>query len=105
MVDVSDRGNPIGVRLLSEGRSAIEVLEAGIADPYGLPVQPIEGLSEFSAQQAFGRMVHIPAVVTLYRRGTAMFVPDPTGPPPLSTGQEAPLLPRGPIQSVRFLSS
>jgi signal transduction histidine kinase/ActR/RegA family two-component response regulator len=104
-VDVSDRGKPMGVRLLSAGRSAIEVLEPGTADPYGLPVQPIERLSEFSAQQAFGRMVHIRAAVTLYRRGTAIFVQDATGPLHVSTGQETPLVAGDVIDAAGFLGS
>jgi signal transduction histidine kinase/ActR/RegA family two-component response regulator len=104
-VDVSDRGKPIGVRVLSPGRSAIEVLEPGIADPYGLPVQPIERLSEFSAQQAFGRMVHIRAVVALYRRATGVFVQDATGPLYMSTAQETPLEAGDVIDAAGFLGS
>jgi signal transduction histidine kinase/CheY-like chemotaxis protein len=104
-VDVSDRGKPIGVRVLSQGRSAVEVLEPGIADPYTLPVQSIERLSEFAAQQAFGRMVHIRAVVTLYRRSTAIFVQDATGPLYVSTGQDTPLVAGDVIDAVGFLGS
>jgi signal transduction histidine kinase/CheY-like chemotaxis protein len=104
-VDVNDRGRPIGVRLLSQGGSAIDVLDPGVADPYSLPAQPIESLSKFSAQHAFGRMVHIRAVVTLYRRASAVFVQDATGSLYLTTLQETPLVAGDVIDAAGFLVS
>jgi signal transduction histidine kinase/CheY-like chemotaxis protein len=104
-VDVSDRGKPIGVRLLSAGRSAIDVLEPGLADPYSLPMQPIARLSEFSAQQAFGRLVHIRAVVTLYRRGLSVFVQDATGSLYIQSDQMTPLSAGDVIEAAGFLGS
>jgi signal transduction histidine kinase/CheY-like chemotaxis protein len=78
-VDISRRGVPLGGRILSPGPSAVDVVDPGTADPFRLPVQTIQNLFEFRAQQYFGRLVHIRASVALERPGTSLFVQDATG--------------------------
>ncbi len=104
-VDVNDRGIPIGVHLLSPGGFALDVLAPGTADPYGLPAQSIQGLSEFASQKDFGRLVHIRAVVALYRPGKSIFVKDATGSLYIETRLETPLAVGDIVDAVGFLGN
>src|SRR6185295_9192739 len=105
MVDVNDRDIPIGVRLLSPGGSALNVLAPGTSDPYSLPTQSIQRLSEFTAQKDFARLVHIRAVVALYRPGLSIFVKDDSGSLFLETRLETPLAAGDIIDAAGFLGN
>jgi signal transduction histidine kinase/ActR/RegA family two-component response regulator len=78
-VDVGERGTPLDVRLLAPNASSFDVVEAGTAEPLSLPTTAVQRLWEFSAQAAFGRLVHVRASVVLQRAGTSLFVRDATG--------------------------
>jgi len=104
-VDVNDRGIPIGVHLLSPGGFALNVLEPGTADPYSLPTQSIQALSEFASQKDFGRLAHIRAVVALYRPGKSIFVKDATGSLYMETRLETPLAVGDIVDAVGFLGN
>ena len=78
-VEVSERRLPLGVRILSPDDGAVDVLEPGSTDPFGVPVQTIKSLSEFNAQKQSGRLVHLRATVALQRPGVSLFVQDSTG--------------------------
>ena len=104
-VDVNDYGKSIGMHVLTSRRS-VETIEPGVEDPYSLPTNRIHDLTEFSTQQHhFGRLVHIRAVVTLYRPGTSIFVQDETGPFCLVTTMDAPLSVGDVIDAVGFLGN
>ena len=78
-VAVGERGTPLDVRLLAPNASSFDIVEAGTAEPLSLPTTAVQRLWEFSAQSAFGRLVHIRASVVLQRAGTSLFVRDATG--------------------------
>ena len=78
-VDVGDRGTPLDVRLLAPNVSSFDVVEDGTAEPLRLPTTAARRLWEFSAQAAFGRLVHIRGSVVLQRAGVSLFVRDETG--------------------------
>jgi signal transduction histidine kinase/ActR/RegA family two-component response regulator len=106
MVVLNDRGKGIGLRVLSPGGPSVDVLEPGVADPYTLPTHQIQDLSEFSTQHHdFGRLVHIRAVVTLYRPGSALFVQDATGSFCLETRLETPLAVGDVVEAAGFLGN
>jgi signal transduction histidine kinase/ActR/RegA family two-component response regulator len=104
-VELGARGTPLSARILSPGRSAVKVLDAGTADPFQLPVRTIRSLSEFRAHGDFGRLVHIQATVALQRPGTSLFVQDATGSIYLSTSDDAPVSPDDLVDVVGFLAS
>jgi signal transduction histidine kinase/ActR/RegA family two-component response regulator len=104
-VELGARGTPLSARILSSGRSPIEVVAPGTADPFSLPVRTISSLSEFRAYRDFGRLVHLKATVALQRPGTSLFVQDATGSIYVSTSDDTPVAPDDVIDVVGFMGS
>ena len=105
-VVLNEHGKQIGLRVLSPGGLSVDLLEPGVVDPYALPTHQIRDLSEFSTQQhEFGRLVHIRAVVTLYRPGSAIFVQDATGSFCLETRLVTPLAVGDLVDAAGFLGN
>ena len=65
--------------MLAPNAASFDVIDAGTAEPFSLPITAVRHLREFSAQAAFGRLVHVRASVILQRAGTSLFVRDATG--------------------------
>ena len=105
-VRVDDANRPIGVvRLLVPNAGFVDVLGAGTADPYAIPIWPVAELAEFRAQKAFGRLVHVRASVALQRPGTSLFIKDATGSMYVQTPQETPVRVGDIVDVVGFLAN
>ena len=105
-VRVDDANRPIGVvRLLVPNAGVVDVLGAGTADPYAIPIWPVAELAEFRAQKAFGRLVHVRASVALQRPGTSLFIKDATGSMYVQTSQETPVRVGDIVDVVGFLAN
>ena len=102
-VDVGERGTMLDVRLLASNASSFDIIDAGTADPFSLPITAVRHLREFSAQAAFGRLIHVRAAVILQRAGTSLFVRDATGTVFCETRATAPVAVGDIVDVVGFL--
>ena len=60
-------------------QSEIEVLQPPPLDPFNAPVLAISDLLRFSPQEHLGHRIRVQGVVTLYRRGKAVFIQNESG--------------------------
>jgi len=58
----------------------VEVLEAGVGDPFRLPVRPVKSLAPLPSRGGYGRRVRAQGTVTLRRPTGSFFMRDATGP-------------------------
>ena len=69
----------VGVQLFVPTMEQMRIEAAGSADPYQLPILPINSLLQFTPAAAAGRRIHVRGAVTLVRSGQWIFVQDASG--------------------------
>jgi diguanylate cyclase (GGDEF)-like protein len=74
----TQRRHLIGARMQSPNLSSIEILEAAPADPFKLPVLPIDGLLRWDSATSLAHRVHVRGRVTLQWPGSSLCITDGT---------------------------
>ena len=69
----------VGVQLFVPGMEHVRIEADASADPYELPILPINSLMQFTPAAAAGRRIHVRGAVTLVRPGQWIFVQDASG--------------------------
>lgn len=92
----------VGVRLYVPRLAYVYVERRGVADPYAVPVQPINKLMQFTPRGEFGHRVRVRGVVTLQQLGRSLFINDGTGGLYVHTAQHTPLMPGDRVDVLGF---
>ena len=95
----------ISIQLFVPGLDHITVEEAGLSDPYALPVRPINSLLCFTPGEPVGHRVRVQGVVTLQRPGDALFIKDETGALSIQTEQDTAVEPGDVVDVVGFAAA
>jgi signal transduction histidine kinase/DNA-binding response OmpR family regulator len=80
-----------GVRLFFPNLTQVTILEPAPADPYALPVRPIDTLLQFTPNIAFLHRKHVRGRVTLQRPGQSLCIQDAKDGLCVQTAQDTPL--------------
>jgi signal transduction histidine kinase/CheY-like chemotaxis protein len=75
----NDRRQLTSIQIFVPGLENVTVEEGGAADPFALPVRPINSLLCFTPGEPVGHRVRVQGVVTLQRPGGPVFIKDETG--------------------------
>jgi signal transduction histidine kinase/CheY-like chemotaxis protein len=75
----NDRRQLVGVQIFAPSVDEVTVDQQSPADPYALPVLPVNSLMQFTPAQVSGRRMRVRGVVTWREPGRSIFVQDPTG--------------------------
>ena len=75
----NDRRQLVGVQLFVPGFAQVAVQQAAAADPYALPVLPVNSLMQFTPARASGHRMRIRGVVTLSNPGHWLYLQDGSG--------------------------
>ena len=81
----------VGARMFVPGRAQFEVLEPPPPVPFAIPLRPISDVLRFNLNGSSGHRVRIQGIVTLRRRGKALYVRDATGSMNILTRQTTPV--------------
>ena len=69
----------LGIRISVPGIEQVTVRSRPVADPFSLPVRPVDTLMQFEPNGPVGHRVRIQGVVTLARQDGTVFITDRTG--------------------------
>ena len=95
------RSQLTGIQLLAPHLSQITVIHRPQADPFTLPVRPVDTLQRFEAADAVGHRVHIRGVVT-YARGRTVYVNDSAGGVEVRMAAASPFAPGNLVEAIGF---
>jgi len=95
----------LGLELLVPGPSEVEVLEPAPADPFALPVRPINSLLKYSLELTNEHRIRVQGVVLHHRPGRDLFVRDDTQSLHVLTLQTNQLQPGDRVDVVGFAES
>jgi signal transduction histidine kinase/CheY-like chemotaxis protein len=98
----NDRGQLIGVQVLSPDLSQLVVRERAAADPFALPARTVAGLMQFEPGGATEHRVRVRGIVTMQRPGRALFLQDETGGLEVATSNPETLKPGDRVDVVGF---
>lgn len=73
------RNQIFGIVVHMPSISELHVIEHAAADPFAMPVRPIDTLQRFSLQGASGHRIHVQGIVTACLPGKVFYVSDDTG--------------------------
>jgi PAS domain S-box-containing protein len=65
-----------GFQMWASSLDEVQIEDAGAADPFSLPAQPVANLSQFRPRQTLQRRINIAGVVTACERGKSFFLED-----------------------------
>jgi signal transduction histidine kinase/DNA-binding response OmpR family regulator len=80
-----------GSRLFFPNLTQVIILESAPADPFGLPVRPIDSLLQFTPNVTFLHRAHVRGRVTLQRPGQSLCIQDSSQGLCVQTAQNAPI--------------
>lgn len=92
----------IGVQLWVPGIKDLHVLKEPPADPFDLPVRPIESLFRYSAAETSSHRVRVQGIVTMQRMGRTLYVRDDSGDLQIDTWQRTPVQPGQRVDVIGF---
>ena len=75
----NDRRQLVGVQIFAPSVDEVSVDQPSPADPYALPVLPVNSLMQFTPAQVSGRRMRVQGVVTWHEPGHSIFVQDDSG--------------------------
>jgi PAS domain S-box-containing protein len=75
----NQKGQLRSVQVCFHAAGGLQVIGKGAANPFQLPITPIQNLGRFSPDAEPGHRVHIKGVVTLVDPGQALYVQDSSG--------------------------
>jgi Signal transduction histidine kinase len=93
------------IQIFVPGLEYVTVKEAGLADPFSLPVRPINSLLCFTPGEPVGHRVRVQGVVTLQRPGGALFIQDETGVLSIQAQQDIPAAPGDLVDVIGFATA
>jgi two-component system, cell cycle sensor histidine kinase and response regulator CckA len=98
----NDKGQMIGAQLYVPGLEEIHVDEHGPADPYAIPLRPIQRILQFVPVRGYGHRVRILGTVTFWRPGASLFVRDDSAGIYVSSGLSDPIRPGDTVEVIGF---
>jgi signal transduction histidine kinase/CheY-like chemotaxis protein/HPt (histidine-containing phosphotransfer) domain-containing protein len=93
------------IQIFVPGLEQIVIEEAGLSDPFALPIRPINSLLCFTPGEPVGHRVRVQGVVTLQRPGEALFIKDETGSLSIKTSQDTTVVPGDVIDVIGFATA
>src|SRR5450432_4532976 len=75
----NDRRQLVGIQIFAPSVDQVTVDRPSPADPYALPVLPVNSLMQFTPAQVSGRRMRVQGVVTWREPGNAIFIQDASG--------------------------
>ncbi|HKX30650.1 MAG TPA: response regulator [Blastocatellia bacterium] len=98
----NQRRQLVGIQIYVPGIDQVTVVEPSAADPFELPVQPINTLMQYKPGEALGHRVRVQGVVTLKQTGESIFIKDATGGLFVQTNQATPVEPGDRVDVIGF---
>lgn len=98
----NDRRQLLGIQLFVPAIEQVIVERQASAEPYQLPLLPINSLMQFTPNQAAGHRMHIQGVVTLRNPGYWIFIQDASGGVLLESTQATAALPGDLVDAIGF---
>jgi signal transduction histidine kinase/CheY-like chemotaxis protein len=92
----------IGIQIFVPGEKEIVVEEQAPADPFSLPVRPIDTLLRFTPGESVGHRVRVQGAVTLQQPGGSIFIKDETSGIQVRTQQTITVVPGDRVDVVGF---
>src|ERR1017187_6640631 len=92
----------IGVQMFTPSLDQVTVDQASPADPYALPVLPVNSLMQFTPAQVSGRRMRVQGVVTWRNPGHSVFVQDASGGLVVDTEQATGVEPGDMVDAIGF---
>jgi len=75
----NDRRQLVGIQIFAPSVDQVTVDQPSPADPYALPILPVNSLMQFTPAQVSGRRMRVQGVVTWREPGNAIFIQDASG--------------------------
>ena len=75
----NERRQLVGIQIFAPSVDQVTVNQAAPADPYALPVLPVNSLMQFTPARVSGRRIRVQGVVTFRNPGRSIFVQDVSG--------------------------
>jgi PAS domain-containing protein len=75
----NERRQLVGIQIFAPSVDQVTVDQPSPADPYALPVLPVNSLMQFTPARVSGRRIRVQGVVTWREPGRSIFVQDATG--------------------------
>ncbi|HLH03563.1 MAG TPA: ATP-binding protein [Bryobacteraceae bacterium] len=91
-----------GVNLFVSDWSEVEILQPGLADPFLVPVRPIDSVLRFTVAGTAGHRVRLRGIVTLYRPGSFLFIKGQSSNIRVNSSQTIRLEPGDGVEAVGF---
>ena len=101
----NDRRQLVGVQMFTPSLDQLRVDQASPADPYTLPVLPVNSLMQFTPAEVSGRRMRVQGVVTWRNPGHAVFVQDASGGLVVETEQATGIEPGDLVDAMGFPSA
>ena len=98
----NDRRQLVGVQIFAPSMDQVTVDQSSPADPYALPILPVNSLMQFTPAQVSGRRMRVQGVVTWRDSGHSTFVQDASGGLVLESEQEARAEPGDLVDAIGF---
>jgi PAS domain S-box-containing protein len=98
----NNRRQLVGVQIFAPTVDQVTVDQASPADPYTLPVLPVNSLMQFTPAQVSGRRMRVQGVVTWRNPGHSVFVQDASGGLVVDTEQATGVEPGDLVDAIGF---
>ena len=98
----NDRRQLVGVQIFAPSVDQVTVEQASPADPYALPILPVNSLMRFTPAQVSGRRMRVQGVVTWCNPGHSVFVQDASGGLVVDTRQGTRVEPGDVVDAIGF---
>ena len=92
----------VGVQIFAPSLDQVTVDQASPADPYTLPVLPVNSLMQFTPAEVSGRRMRVQGVVTWRNPGHSVFVQDASGGMVVDTEQATGVEPGDLVDAIGF---
>jgi signal transduction histidine kinase/CheY-like chemotaxis protein len=95
----------LGIQIFSPSLNYVSVLEPPPANPFSLPVNPINTLMQFSAGDSVGHRIRVQGVVTLQLPNGLIYIKDATGGLKVQTQQQTTVVPGDHVDVIGFAAA
>jgi signal transduction histidine kinase/CheY-like chemotaxis protein len=92
----------LGIQIFSPSLDFVSVVEPPPADPFSLPISPINTLMQFNVGQDQAHRIRVQGVVALQASNGSIYIEDETGAVQVQTQQKGALLPGDKLDVVGF---
>ena len=91
-----------GVNLFVPAWQDIQIIQPGLAEPFSVPLRPIESVLRFTVAGTAGHRVRVQGIVTLYRPGGFLFIKGKSSNIRVNSDQGISLRPGDEVEAVGF---